>query len=319
MFRIVKTILSRPSLALGCLIVLAFLVTAAAAPLLAPPVDEDNPYLLPKEGFGAIPEPPSRDHPLGKLPQQYDIYYGLVWGTRTALKLGLFVALGRLLVGAVLGLISGHYGKAIDALIMRVTDAFLAFPIVAAVMVTVALFATDLQTTPGGRMFLLPGREEGVVIITLVVFGWMAYARVVRGNVLAEREKEYMQAATASGVGGRRIMFRHLLPNVTQGIFVLVASDIGAVVVLVATFTFIGLIRPPYGQLEADWGQMLVASRDWIIGSPANAFEHWYTYIPISLAVVLFSVGWNLIGDGLGEILDPRLRRGSPSLRGSDL
>ena len=167
-------------------------------------------------------------------------------------------------------------------------------------------------------MFLLPGREEGVVIITLVVFGWMAYARMVRGNVLAEREKEYMQAATASGVGGRRIMFRHLLPNVTQGLFVLVASDIGAVVVLVATFTFIGLIPPPYGQMEADWGQMLVASRDWIIGSPANAFEHWYTYLPVSLAVVLFSVGWNLIGDGLGEILDPRQRRGSPSLRGGN-
>jgi peptide/nickel transport system permease protein len=311
----VRSLFSRPSLALGSLIVLAFVVVAAAAPLLAAPVDEDNAYLIPKDGFGAIPEPPSREHLLGKLPQQYDIFYGLVWGTRTALKLGLFVALGRLLVGGLVGLVSGHYGTVVDAVIMRITDAFLAFPIVAAVMVTVALFARDLQTTPGGGLFLVPSREEQVIILTLVLFGWMAYARVVRGNVLAEREKEYMQAATALGAPRRRVMFRHLLPNVTQGLFVLVASDIGAVVVLLATLTFIGLIPPPYGQMEADWGQMLVASRDWIIGSPANAFEHWYTYIPVSMAVVLFSVGWNLIGDGLREVLDPRVRRGSSGLR----
>jgi len=310
-----KAVLSRRSLTLGSLIVLAFLVIAAAAPLLAPPVDEDNPYLIPRDGFGGVPEPPSREHPLGLLPQQYDIYYGLIWGTRTALRLGLFVALGRLVVGAGLGLISGYYGKAADAVVMRVTDAFLAFPIVAAVMVAVALFARDLGTSSSGNMFPAPSREEQVVIVTLVLFGWMAYARVVRGNVLAEREKEYMHAATALGAGGRRVMFRHLLPNVTQGLFVLVASDIGAAVVLVATLTFIGLVPLPLGQMDADWGQMLVASRDWIIGSPAQAFQHWYTYLPVSIAVVLFSVGWNLIGDGLQDVLDPRMRRGSPRLR----
>jgi peptide/nickel transport system permease protein len=315
MSRRVKAILSRRSLALGSLIVLAFLFVAAAAPLLAPPTDEDNPYLIPREGFGGLPEPPSREHPLGKLPQQYDIYYGLVWGTRTALKFGLFVALGRLIVGALLGLISGYYGKAVDAVIMRLTDAFLAFPIVAAVMVASALFARDLGTSSIGIMFLVPSRGEQVVIVTLVLFGWMAYARLLRGNVLAEREKEYMHAATALGAGGRRVMFRHLLPNVTPGLLVLVASDIGAVVVLVATLAFIGLVPAPMGQMEADWGQMLVASRNWIIGSPLHAFEHWYTYIPVSTAVVLFSAGWNLMGDGLREVLDPRMRRGSPRSR----
>lgn len=310
-----KTIFAWPSLTLGFLIVLAFLLVAAAAPVLAPPGDEDNPYLLPREGFGLVPEPPNSDHPLGTLPRQYDIFYGLIWGTRSALKLGLFVAVGRLVAGLLLGLVSGHYGKAVDALIMRFTDAFLAFPIAAAVMVTVALFARDLHTLQSGRMFLLPSREEQVVIVTLVVFGWMAYARLLRGNVLAEREKEYMQAAIAIGAAGRRVMFRHLLPNVTQGLFVLVASDIGAVVVLVAAFTFIGLIPRSGGALEANWGQMLAVARDWIIGSPANAFQHWYTYIPVSLVIVLFSMGWNLIGDGLRDLLDPRLRRGSPGLK----
>lgn len=309
-----KNILARPSLVLGILIVLVFFILAAAAPLIAPPVDEENPYLIPQYGFGAFPQPPSAEHPLGLMARQQDVFYGLVWGTRTALKVGLFVTVGRLLIGAVLGLVSGHYGRLVDAVIMRVTDAFMAFPIIAAVMVTVALFAREATVVPGGRMFLVPSREEQVIILTLVAFGWMSYARLLRGNVLAEREKDYMQAARAIGVGNRRVIFRHLFPNVTQGLFVLVASDIGAVVVLLTMFTFIGLVRPAMGTMEADWGQMLSVSRDWIIGSPSNAFEYWYTYVPVSVAIVLFSIGWSLIGDGLRDVLDPRLRKASPML-----
>ena len=309
-----KNILARPSLVLGILIVLVFFILAAAAPLIAPPVDEENPYLVPQYGFGAFPQPPSAEHPLGLMARQQDVFYGLVWGTRTALKVGLFVTVGRLLIGAVLGLVSGHYGRLVDAVIMRVTDAFMAFPIIAAVMVTVALFAREATVVPGGRMFLVPSREEQVIILTLVAFGWMSYARLLRGNVLAEREKDYMQAARAIGVGNRRVIFRHLFPNVTQGLFVLVASDIGAVVVLLTMFTFIGLVRPAMGTMEADWGQMLSVSRDWIIGSPSNAFEYWYTYVPVSVAIVLFSIGWSLIGDGLRDVLDPRLRKASPML-----
>ncbi|MGD8490186.1 MAG: ABC transporter permease subunit [Anaerolineae bacterium] len=309
-----KGMLSRPSLALGLLIVLVFFLTAAAAPLMAPPVAGENPYIIPQDGFGWLPQPPSPQHPLGLLSRQQDVLYGLVWGTRTALKVSLFVTLGRLLIGVLVGLVSGHYGRWVDAVLMRFTDAFMAFPIIAAVMVTVALFAREANITPTGRMFIVPSREEQVIILTLVVFGWMSYARLLRGNVLAEREKEYVQAARAIGAGHRRVIFRHLFPNSMQGLFVMVASDLGAVVVLLTMFAFIGLVRPSTGMLEADWGQMLSLSRDWIIGTPSNAFEYWYTYIPVSLAVVLFSVGWNLIGDGLRDVLDPRLRKASPRL-----
>jgi peptide/nickel transport system permease protein len=312
-----RVLADSPSLVVGSLLILAFLLVAAAAPLIAPPTGEDNPYLIPKHGFQVLPQPPSREHPLGLMSRQYDVLYGLVWGTRTALKLGLLVMLGRLLIGGPLGLFSGHYGRLVDAAIMRVTDAFMALPIVAAVMVTLALFAKEVQAMPGGRMLLMPTREEQVLILTLVAFGWMPYARLVRGNVLSEREKEYMQAARAIGAGNSRAIFRHLLPNVTQGMFVLSASDIGAVVVLITAFTFIGLVQPSTGQMEADWGQMLSASRDWIIGgSPSNAFKYWYTYLPVSAAIVLFSMGWSMIGDGLRDIMDPRLRKGSPSLAG---
>ena len=315
---ILKSILGRPSLLAGILIVLLFVAVAAAAPLIAPPEDPENPYIMPQFGFGSFPEPPSPEHPLGLMARQNDVLYGLVWGTRTALKVGLFVTLGRLLIGAVLGLIAGHYGGWLDAALMRITDAFMAFPVIAAVMVMVALFGRELSAMPSSTMFLVPSRQEQVIILTLVAFGWMSYARLLRGNVLAEREKDYMQAAQSIGAGNRRVIFRHLMPNVTQGLFVLVASDIGAVVVLLTMFTFIGLVRPAMGTMEADWGQMLSVSRDWIVGSPSNAFEYWYTYVPVSVAILLFSIGWNLIGDGMRDVMDPRLRKGSPALRVSE-
>jgi peptide/nickel transport system permease protein len=176
---------------------------------------------------------------------------------------------------------------------MRLTDAFLAFPLAA--MLMVALVA-------------LPLSKLSIVVLTFIVFGWMSYARLVRGNLLVEREKEYVQAARAIGVPRRRLIARHLFPNATHGLFVLMASDMGAVVLLVAAFTFIRLIgNESGGLLGADWGQMLSTSRNWIIGAPDRAFHYWYTYLPVSLAIVLFSVGWNLVGDGLRDVLDPRL------------
>jgi peptide/nickel transport system permease protein len=308
---IIKRIVARPSLSVGVLIVLAFLVVAVAAPLIAPPVEgeSESPHIIPRYGFSIVPQPPSPDHPLGLMERQNDVFYGLIWGTRAAFQIGLAATLGRMVIGTVLGLLSGFYGGLVDAIIMRITDAFLAFPIVAAVMVTVAVVGTDTQTS-FGRLYFVPSPEEQVVMVTLVAFGWMSYARLVRGNILAEREKDYIHAARATGMRSRRLVFRHVLPNSTQGLFVLSASDVGAVVVLVTVLNFIGLMRSPVGQMEADWGQMLSAARNWIIGSPSNAFEYWYTYIPVSAALVLFSIGWNLIGDGLRDVFDPRLRRG---------
>jgi len=137
----------------------------------------------------------------------------------------------------------------------------------------------------------------------------MPYARLIRGNVLSAREKEYMVSAKAVGLPKWRAIFRHLLPNATQGLSALLTSDIGGVIVLYAAFTFIGLIGTYSGTLmEVNWAQMLEQARDWIIGGPDKPFQYWYTYLPVSLAIVLFSVGWNLVGDGLQDVLDPRLR-----------
>ncbi len=297
----------RPSLFMGLVIVILFAVIAIIAPILAPP-QGDSPYIIPRDGFSPLPAPPTRGHPLGTLESQSDVFYGLVWGTRVAFRIGLIITVGRALIGVLVGLVAGYYGGWLDAVLMRTTDAFLAFPTMAAAMVMLVLFGDILQSMASGGRLMMTDRIESVLIVALVLFGWMTYARLIRGNVLAEREKEYVQAAQAVGVRNRRIMFRHLFPNSIQGLFVLVASDVGAMVVLVSAFNFIGFGGANKSQLQASWGHMLSLARNWIIGSPSNAFEYWYTYIPVSAAIVLFSVGWNLVGDGLRDALDPRLR-----------
>ena len=305
--QVIKKLYSQPRLLLGLSILLVFGLVAMAAPLLAPPQAED-PYLLPRDGFKPVPLPPNADHPLGTLPDQYDVFHGVVWGTRVAFRMGLLITAGRMVIGVVLGLIAGYYGGWLDNLLMRITDAFMAFPIMAVAVVALALFGESRRMLEGGYWLVGNRKLEHVLILTLIGFGWMQYARLVRGNVLKERSQEYVEAAVALGLPNRRIMARHVLPNVTQGLFVLVAADISAAVVLMAAFNFLGLSVTPNGAPTADWGQMLSVSRDWIIGVPGNPFGYWFTYLPPSLALLLFSVGWNLLGDGLRRALDPRLQ-----------
>jgi peptide/nickel transport system permease protein len=243
------------------------------------------------------------------LPEKYDVFYGLVWGTRAAMALGLIVVLGRALLGTLVGLIAGYSGGLLDALLMRLADAFMAFPMIAAAVVMLSLYGFVRERYAAGWIMLQPTRQEQIIMLAFVLFGWVPYARLMRGNMLVEKEKTYIKAARSTGVPGLRLIIRHLLPNSTQGLIALASSDIGAVVVLVSAFTFIGIITPQSGPgMMADWGFMLEAARDWIIGPPARAFEHWYTYMPVSLALVLFSTGWSLVGDGVRDALDPRLR-----------
>lgn len=299
--------LSNRGFAIGLFIISYYALVAIAAPIISPP-QNDFPYDIPREGFGQMPEPPSSDHPLGKTSGQYDIFYGLIWGTRIAFRVGLIVTIGRAAIGILLGLVAGFSGGLVDALGMRLTDAFLAFPVIAAAVVILTLYGniqhTSIVYADVSRDVM--NRQEQLLSLTLIAFGWMQYTRLVRGNVLVEKKQEYVQAANSVGVSRIRILLRHILPNATQGLFVLIASDIGAVVVLFAAFNFIGVIGMPAGVgMLADWGQLLMVSRSWIVGMPSNAFSYWYTYIPPSLCIILFSIGWNLVGDGLRDLFDP--------------
>lgn len=301
--------LKRPSLMVGSAIILVFAAAAIFAPVLAPPVGDDSPMFIPKYGNDPVPSPPRPGFPLGLLSFQFDVFYGLVWGARAAFWIGLSVPLGRALVGAPLGLLSGYYRGPADSLMMRLTDAFMAFPMIAAMVVMLSLFGFERQLWDVGVYITGPSRQDQVVILTLIIFGWMPYARLIRGNVLAEREKTYVEAARSIGVPSRRLVSRHLFPNSIHGLIALITFDVGATVVLVASFTFIGLIGQHVGTImEADWGEMLYSGRNWIVGAPGHALEYWYTFLPICIAIVLFSTGWSLIGDGLRDALDPRYR-----------
>jgi peptide/nickel transport system permease protein len=291
----------------GGLIMFVFISVALASPWIAPQVS-DSPYNIPRDGFSRTPEYPSINHRLGTLPGQYDIFYGLVWGTRVAFFLGLIIVAGRFLLGSLIGLLSGYLGGALDAIIMRVTDGFMSFPVIAIMAVMIAI-AGNSSVNPSLSSFPpISDRFYRIIIFTLIAFGWMQYARLIRGNVLVERRKEYIQAAIATGAQGWRIIFRHLLPNVTSGVFVLATSEIGGSVVLVASIYFIGLAGYNSGVLVTDWGQMLSIARDWVVSGGQNAFEYWFTYIPISMALILMATGWSIIGEGLIKLLDPKSR-----------
>jgi peptide/nickel transport system permease protein len=297
--KIWKSIRHNFGLIIGILIVASMAIVAIAAPKIAPPEDPEDPYSLPVAGYGISPKPPSEEYRLGLMENQGDIFYGLIWGTRGAFIMSLAVAVGRALIGVLVGVISGYYGRVTDSILMRITDAFLAFPLMAAVLVMITLFG-------GGLIGIQTGGAEQVILIALIVFGWMQHARLIRGNVLAEKTQEYVQAAITLGANSRRIIFKHILPNTYQGLLVLISSDIGSIVVWMAVFSFLGFSGT---QPTADWGKMVSASRNWIISAPETALTYWYTFVPPSLVIILFSFAWNLVGDGLRDLLDPRISK----------
>ena len=150
----------------------------------------------------------------------------------------------------------------------------------------------------GWEIFLRDQRIDPI-LITFILFLWMPYARLMNAQVRGAMTDDYVVAARSMGARGSRIIWRHLLPNTIAPAVVLAARDVGGVVVLACAFIFIG-----FGGNVA-WGTMLVSSRDYVIGIGGNPFEYWWTFIPVSLALILFGVGWNLLGDGLNAALNP--------------
>jgi peptide/nickel transport system permease protein len=273
----------------GFAILLIFVFIAILAPVIAPPPEgHRNVYQIPRDGYSPTPQPPDEEHPFGTTQGQYDIYYGVIWGTRSAFQVGLIVILSVLLVGIILGSIAGYFGGIIDEIIMRVTDIFLAFPqLILAMAVTVAL-----------------GPSLNSVMIALIIVSWPPYARLVRGDILAIREEDYVQAARGIGSSHTRTIALHILPNSIYPTLIMASLDIGAVVLSAAALSFLGLGAP---EGYADWGQMVQFARNWIVGPTGNPFAYWYAVAIPGLFILFFVLGWNLLGDAFRDILDPRL------------
>lgn len=303
---------------IATLLVLAFFGVAVAAPILSPDdPKQPGPFMRLGKATRGEPQPPDEKAVLGMLPFGIDVYHALVWGSRDALKFGLVVTITTAVFGIFYGALSGVVSQRMGGLLMSIADSFLAFPPIAGVVFLQQLFAATV-TAMGGMYYLHPTLGQIVevsgpatliqtlletvnpLMLSLIVFSWMPYARLVHSIVLTLRQTDFVQAARALGASPFWVIRKHLFPNSIAPALVLAARDVGGVVLLQATLTFI--------QIGGDsiWGTMLAQARDWVIGPGGSLLTYWWVFIPPTLAVMVFGIAWNMLGDGLSDVLDPR-------------
>ena len=309
----------------GVLLIIFF---AIAAPLLAPAVNPVGPHWFKVvcERLNCIPEPPGGASPLGTV-KEFDVYHTLVWGVRQSLIFGLLTASITAFIGIVLGLVSAYFGGWLDRLIMRMCDAFFAFPIVAGVALFAQLSAQLAVSNQSQRSILMTAANKDPnfflnlvtstadkvpnfflnivmntdpILIALILFSWMGYTRIIHSQVLQIKKEEYVKAARACGASHYRIIFKHILPNSITPAIVMATRDIGRMVVIQSSLTFIGV-----GSSSA-WATLLNLGKNWIIGPGGNLLTRWWIYLPITLALVFFGVTWGIVGDELNHWMNPK-------------
>jgi peptide/nickel transport system permease protein len=306
---------------IGLLLILAYVGVAVFAPYLSPNDRADpGPFKQVGRVFVGEPQPPEDRAPLGMLPAGIDVYHALVWGSRDALLFGLIVTVSTALFGVLYGALSGFAGNRLGGLMLRVSDAFLAFPPIAGLVFLQQLYVSSIDAMGGyflstGEIFTFSETPLQVtpiqallervdpLMLSLIVFSWMPYARLIHSIVLTLKQTEFVQAAHALGGGPFWIVRKHLLPNSLSPAIVLAARDIGGVVLLQATLTFIQIGG------GSVWGEMLAQGRNWVIGPGGNVLRYWWVFLPPTFAIMLFGIAWNMFGDSLNDILDPTFYR----------
>jgi peptide/nickel transport system permease protein len=285
-WRMVWVRLRKDRLALaGAALILAFVAMALAAPHLAP-YDPTQRFFNGISDQGAPLPPGTAGYILGTDPIGHDVLSRLIWGARVSLFVGILANGIAVIVGVILGAIAGYFGGLVSSLIMRFTDIMLAFPVL---LLGVALVAV-----------LTPGIPVIIAVIGLV--SWTSMARIIHGQVLALRERDFVEAARASGVGSIRILFRHILPHLVSPIVVYSSLGVATAVLFEASLSFLGLgIQPP----DPSWGKM-VSEGAAVQGTTGFAYP-WLLLFP-GAAVFLTVLAFNLLGDGLRDALDPSSR-----------
>lgn len=276
--RLRKSMKEFPMVYVGGTIIVILLLIAIFAPLWAPhdPIKQYTAGL----NMNGTPVGPNAKFPLGADDVGRDVLSRLIYGSRVSLIVGIVSMVISLVIGTTLGLISGFFGGWVDNVIMRITDIILAFPFL--------LFALALVSILGSTLWN--------VLLAIGILGWGLMARVVRGQVLALKEFEYVQAARALGASTGRILFRVILPNVLGPIIVLSALQVSQNMLIEAGLSFLGVgVQPP----TPSWGNMIYE------GVGEYQFAPWLFFSP-GVALLLAVLGFNLLGDGLRDILDPR-------------
>lgn len=260
---------------IGLAIILLLVIVAAIAPVFVP----HHPY---EQDLEKAFLPPSLEYPFGTDDFGRCIFSRIIFGTRISLAIGVVVTAISAVTGIILGMLAGFYSGIVDEVIMRIVDIFLAFPGLILALVIAGLLG--------------PGMFN--VLFALSLVGWMGYARVVRGVVMAEKEKNFVETARALGAGSLYIMYRHLLPNVLAPVIVMATLGIGQAILAAAGLSFLGLgAQPPVPV----WGSMLNDGKMYLQTAPH------LTIFP-GLAIMITVLSFNFLGDGLRDLFDPRLR-----------
>lgn len=271
-----RAFLRHPLARLGGGLVLAMVLTGALAPWISP-------YDPAAISVGEVLEPPSRRHPLGTDELGRDVLSRLIWGARVSTEVGL-VAVGiSSLIGVTLGGMAGWWGGWVDAAVMRLVDVMLCFPSFFLILAVIALTEPSVLN----------------IMAVIGVTSWMGMARLVRAELLSLREREFVLAARVMGASSARVLLRHLLPNAMAPVLVTTALGMAQAILIESALSFLGIgVQPP----TPSWGNMLASAKE------CMGVAWWLSAFP-GLAILLAALGYNLLGEALRDLLDPRTRR----------
>jgi peptide/nickel transport system permease protein len=268
--------LKKNKLAMASLFVISFLILVAIFAPLISPYDPDVQDLVHKLS------PPNGQHVMGTDNFGRDILARIIYGSRVSLSVGLIAESIAVVIGVLLGAMAGYFGGVVDAIISRIIEIFASFPFI--------LFAIAIMFAIGPGIFN--------VYLAIGIIGWTGLARLIRGQVIQLKQKEYIEAAIANGAGSFRIIFKHLIPNCLSLIIVVITLNIPADIILEASLSFLGLgVQPPM----SSWGAMIKASQMYMRVMPSFA-------IFPGIAIMITVLAFNMLGDGLRDALDPKLK-----------
>lgn len=260
---------------MGLVIVIFFIIIAVIAPLIAP-------YGFKEQVMSERMQAPSSKHWFGTDDFGRDIFSRVLYGARISLWVGFFSVLGSVVIGTFLGIVAGYYGHWVDTIISRIFDIMLAFPSILLAIAIVAILGPSLQNA----------------LIAIAIINVPNFGRLVRSKVLSVKQDEYIMAASAIGMKDSRILFRHILPNSISPVIVQATLAIATAIIEAAALGFLGLgATPP----TPEWGKMLADSKNYITNAP------WTLFFP-GMAIMLTVLGFNLMGDGLRDVLDPKMK-----------
>jgi peptide/nickel transport system permease protein len=279
LFDVSRKVLSNPTTLVGLMIIIALLALAALAPLLTTPNVPDA-YQMPRD-WGVRDAPPGTPgHLLGTTSTGGDVFYGVLWGARTSLRLSVIVVGITVTVGTIVGSLAGFIGGKLDEILMRAVDVLLAIPEL--------IFALAIAAVLGPSF--------GNIIFALAVVFWVKYARIIRGQIIHVKQNEYVDAARVTGDSKFNIYRKDVLPNSITPVMVQATLDMGGIVLTAATLSFIGLAEAGL----AEWGVLVSDGQAGI-----SAGKWWASTFP-GLMIFLWALAFNLVGDGMRDVLDPR-------------